>query len=239
MRVHVPTWLKAGAALLAALAVATIATARSQRAKNWLIGQFAAPHGVVGWAIAQTMAHPNKLFRDVHNTASELLDLQPDDRLIDVSCGPGVFLDTHAAHVHHVAGIDSSVINVKLARQRLGDRIAADAAQIIHANPANLPLHTASFTAATSSANLVVYPNPDAVLDEMYRVLQPGGRVVVPYGIDNNDEACVKEIEFWGIKPPTEEEARKAIETAGFSLVSITYIEEGYLNRFITGTKPA
>ena len=81
MRVHIPTWLKAVVALLTMLVVAVVATLRSHRAKNWFIGQFSAPHGVVGWVIAQTMAHPNKLFREVYTMAAELLDVQPDDRI--------------------------------------------------------------------------------------------------------------------------------------------------------------
>ena len=39
--------------------------------------------------------------------------LQPDDGVLDVACGPGAFLKKHASHVHHIAGLDHSGIQIK------------------------------------------------------------------------------------------------------------------------------
>ena len=72
----------------------------------------------------------------------------------------------------------------------------------------------------------------------MYRVLRPGGRLLVDIGIDESDEACVKECDWWGIPHPPEEEARKMVEDAGFALATISYLDHGYLARFISAIKP-
>ena len=48
----------------------------------------------------------------------------------------------------------------------------------------------------------------------------------------------VQEAERWGIPHPSEAEARKLIEDAGFSLVSITYLKGDFPARFLQGVKP-
>lgn len=239
MGFRVPRWLRALVVPLLVFAAAVVALVRSQRFKDWLIGQYSVPHGPFGRVLAEVMAHPNRHFRDVHTRVAELLDLRTDDRLLEVGCGPGAFLDGHGKSLDRVAGIDASLINVSLAKRRLADRIASGTAEIIHGDSARLPWDDETFTAAACPANLVLFPDPKAVLVELHRVLERGGRLAVAYGIDDTDEACVREYEWWGWTPPPEDEVRKAVEDAGFSLVSVSYMEEGYLARYVTGIKPA
>ena len=67
-----------------------------------LVSQFTNPHGALGWITALTMP----LFSDSYcGDLARLLDLQPEDDVLDVACGSGAFLHKRAAHVRHVAGI--------------------------------------------------------------------------------------------------------------------------------------
>lgn len=173
-----------------------------------------------------------------YGPAAEFLQLGSDDALVEVACGSGVFLQRHASHVKRVAGVDLSDIQVGLARRRLRDRIAAGTAEIVRGDAVALPWEDDTFTAAVCLGSLEYFADEVAALREMQRVLQPGGRIVVTCGIDETDEDCVKETEWWGFPHPSEAEARKMVEDAGFSLASISYLEGDYLARFLQGVKP-
>jgi 2-polyprenyl-3-methyl-5-hydroxy-6-metoxy-1,4-benzoquinol methylase len=49
-----------------------------------------------------------RMHKPVYPRVAEALDLRPDDRLLDVGCGEGVFLAEQAAGVAQVAGLDAS-----------------------------------------------------------------------------------------------------------------------------------
>lgn len=233
--IRIPTWAKRLAVMLVGFATLALVLARMVDYKRWLRSQLAIPHGGGGRMVARMMP----MFHQVlYGPAAEYLDVGPDDAVIDVACGSGVFLDRHAGHVQSVAGIDVSEIQVDLARRRLRDRISSGSAEIVHGNATALPWDDNTFTAATCLGSLEFFPDPAAALREMQRVLRPGGRVVLTYGIDDTDEDCVNETKRWGLPHPSEAEARKLVEDAGFSLVSISYLDQDYLARFLQGVKP-
>ena len=98
---------------------------------------------------------------------------------------PGaVFLDQHARHVKRLAGLDLSDIQVRLAQRRLADMIAAGSAEIVQGDAAALPWADESFSAATCMGSLEFIADSAAALREMWRVLRPGGGIVVSYGLD-------------------------------------------------------
>lgn len=174
----------------------------------------------------------------LYGPAADLLQLEAEDDLEEVACGSGVFLDRHASQIQRVAGVDLSGIQVDLARRRLRDRIAAGTAEIVQGDAMALPWEGDSFTAAACLGSLEFFADPALGLREMARVLRPGGRIVVTCGIDEDDEDCVRETERWGLPHPPEAEARKMVEDAGFSLVSITYLDGDYPACFLHGVKP-
>jgi ubiquinone/menaquinone biosynthesis C-methylase UbiE len=228
--------LKALAFALAGITVGASVVARMIDFKGWLRSQSAVPHGRSGRIVAKTMPVFHSLF---YGPAAERLELHRDDILLDVACGSGVLLDRHARGVQHVAGIDLSDIQIDLARRRLQGRIADGSAEIIAGDATHLPWEDGTFTAASCVGSLDFFTDPDAAVEEIYRVLRPGGRVVLTYGVDDRNEKAVAQAASWGLHQPTENEVRLLIEGVGFVLDEISYLDGDSPVRFVHATKPA
>lgn len=235
MALHIPRWIKRAGIVVAGTAAVGAVLARKVDVREWIMGQTAAPHGALGWVAALTMPMAHRAF---YGPAADLLQLQPDDELVEVACGSGVFLDEHTRQVKRIAGLDISDIQVRLARRRLADRVAAGSAEIVKGDALALPWGDEVFSAATCMGSMEYISDPTAALLEMRRVLRPGGRLVISYGMDPSQADFVVQVEKWGIPNPSEEEARKLVEDAGFSLVSVRYLGGDYPARFISGVKP-
>jgi ubiquinone/menaquinone biosynthesis C-methylase UbiE len=110
------------------------------------------------------------------------LDLRNDDRLLDVACGAGALVVDVAPHVERSVGADISEGMLELASARLRD--AGDPGEMRNVEFAQapsdaLPFEDASFTALVCTTALHHFPDPQASIDEMARVLTPGGRLVI------------------------------------------------------------
>jgi ubiquinone/menaquinone biosynthesis C-methylase UbiE len=178
--------------------------------------------------------------RRLYEAAADELDLQLDDDLLDVGCGAGVFLADSAAGVRYVAGVDASQIQVGMARQRLAERIAAGAAEIVLGDAAALPWQDGRFSAIASLNCLKFVPDPDQALREMHRVLRPGGRVVHMTDPPITDPAKSGKVDAFGIWQWSAADSREMMEQAGFADVSVTHLPAKYLKlQLVRGVKPA
>jgi SAM-dependent methyltransferase len=179
------------------------------------------PRGPLGWISTHTvLTTGDTAFREV----AAACQLQPDDAWLDVACGSGAFLAERGAHVGRVAGIDLSDLQVGIARRALADRIAAGTAEVVKGDAAAMPWPDASFTVVTATSVFEVFPDAGAVLDEMVRVLRPGGRAVLNIG--ERVKPGTQTHEGWGGIPVwSEEDARGMVERAGFTDVTVQYVD--------------
>jgi SAM-dependent methyltransferase len=108
----------------------------------------------------------------------ELLALEPGDVVLDVACGPGNISRRLRASVGEgglVVGIDASATMLARAVQ---DTKAANVAYV-RGDAQHLPFRDGSFDKVCCYAALYLMDEPFAAIDEMVRVLAPGGRVAV------------------------------------------------------------
>jgi ubiquinone/menaquinone biosynthesis C-methylase UbiE len=103
-----------------------------------------------------------------------LLDeyLPPTDaglRLLDVGCGTGHQLLRWSSYGYKVAGVDGSAEMLVHARENNPD------AELREADARKLPFEDASFDRVTSIEVLRYLPDPERSIEEMARVLRPGG----------------------------------------------------------------
>lgn len=178
--------------------------------------QFSNPHGSLGWIMALIM--PPLTDRHCGDLA-RVLDVRPEDNLLDVACGAGVFLRKHVSQVHHIAGIDQSEVQIRLARWRNRDRILDGSAEIVQGDAAALPWEDESFSAVTCNC-FNCFSEPWRSLREMYRVLRPQGRVALEIDYCQDEVTARREEEKWGLPSWTEAEFRKLMDEVGFTWVS-------------------
>ena len=179
------------------------------------------PRGWVGRIVAWMMPLGHK---PIYTRVSKLLDLQPQDDLLEVACGSGYFLKKYASHVNSIAGLDYSEVMVDVATKKHKKRITAGTAEIVYGEASQLPWKDNRFSAATSMGSFIAFPKPLESLKEIHRVLRPGGRAVISiewHAEDGLDHS--KKVQQYGMGLWTEGEVREMMEAAGFTEVSFKY----------------
>lgn len=86
-------------------------------------------------------------------------------RVLQVGCGSGVFLDWFASNGHIVSGIDPSSSCLEAARKRMGDRVG-----LSRGFAESLPYEDNEFDTVAMIATLEFVDNPSRALSEAFRV---------------------------------------------------------------------
>jgi SAM-dependent methyltransferase len=140
--------------------------------------QFRLPHGFVGRLAGWYMSREN---RRMNQMAIEWLDVQADDDVLEIGFGPGhgleLLLTTTPAHA--VWGLDPSA---EMAEQALSrNRAAAEANRlwVVVGAVEAMPFSERQFSRVVAVSNFHVWPSRSAGLNEIRRVLRPGGRLVI------------------------------------------------------------
>lgn len=109
---------------------------RGQDRRPHRLPQYVLPRGPVGWIVGKTIP----LFHGpIHREAARVLNLRPDDEVLDVACGNGRFLKKYAGHVRSVAGLDASPVMVKAARKAHRRRLPEGTAAFVLGDASELP----------------------------------------------------------------------------------------------------
>jgi SAM-dependent methyltransferase len=165
-----------------------------QRLRRTIVAQFHDPTGVGGHLAGWIMSHrQSNLARN--RWAVDLLDLQPDDRVLELGCGPGVALAAIADRVVRgvAVGVDQSAVMIGQARRRNAAGISAGRVELVCATVEDLlpvdgerqpaganagPL-SGAFDAALAVNNVGFWDQPERRLAALRDRMRPGGRVAV------------------------------------------------------------
>ncbi|MCW4352669.1 methyltransferase domain-containing protein [Hoyosella sp. YIM 151337] len=131
------------------------------------------PAGVIAF-MGFDVAH----FRAERDKTVDALRLHGECAVLDVACGPGNFTAAFADALEPgglAIGLDISRPMLRKAAQTNNRPNAV----YLRGDAANLPFPDGSLDAVTCYAALYLIPEPFRVVDEMIRVLKPGGRISV------------------------------------------------------------
>ena len=195
------------------------------------VSQFGQPKGPKGWLAAHLVA---RLTGEANRWMVECLQVGRDDRVLDVGCGPGLAVAA-AARVSEepVVGVDASDTMVRFARRRNRAAIRQGRVEIRKADAARLPYPDCHFTRAGSLNSLQFWTSPQDGLMELYRVLEPGGRVAVVLMARSDDPPGP------GV-PPWMEETMARVRTAGFAGLEVaSQTFGGVVHHALLAVRPA
>lgn len=118
------------------------------------------------------------LFRDPRSNREvvALADPRAGQRVLDVGCGPGAAVRRAAAAGAQAVGVDASDAMVRIATRRSHRHPGA---HFVVGHAGDLPLGDDTVDVAWTVEALHHWPDPAAGLDELHRVLVPGGRLLV------------------------------------------------------------
>jgi arsenite methyltransferase len=115
---------------------------------------------------------------DEYRTSLDLLEAVDGSVVLDVGCGPGTLTAQLGERVRPtglVVGVDvSEPMLTRAATTAVGDNVA-----YVRADAEHPPFQDESFDAVFSSLALQLFQDPAAAIDELLRVLRPGGQLVI------------------------------------------------------------
>lgn len=102
----------------------------------------------------------------------------PDGTILVVGVGTGLELGLMPADVR-VTGIDISAAMLRIARERVARKALRHVKSLMVMDAGALEFADGQFDAALAPYVMSVVPNPARVLDEVWRVVRPGGQMIV------------------------------------------------------------
>jgi ubiquinone/menaquinone biosynthesis C-methylase UbiE len=153
-----------------------------ENAVRAVIGQFRRPHGwggrAAGWVMAKRGSN-----RERNLWAVDLLDVKPDDHVLELGFGPGVAIQELARRATNglVGGVDHSEVMVRQARRRNAAAVRAGRVDLRLASAETLPNFDEPFDKVLAVNSLMFWDDPVARLEELRGILRPGGRVAIAY----------------------------------------------------------
>ncbi|MDI6600788.1 MAG: methyltransferase domain-containing protein [Thermoanaerobacteraceae bacterium] len=175
----------------------------------------------------------------------ELAELKEGESILDIGCGRGIDV-LNAANVigesGYAVGIDVTPAMVKAANENLKKSEVKNASFIL-AEAENLPFEDDRFDVVISDCVINHSKDKEKVYRELYRVLKPGGRIVISdvVSLEELPDEIVNDPEEWadcfgGAIP--EDRYISIIRDAGFKDIEYLkrreYLKKGYMVASIT-----
>lgn len=163
----------------------------------------------------------NKGNADLNNFIKDLLDLQENDKVLEVGFGPGKLLHEIASITTKgiVEGIDFSEAMYAEAIKINKKHIADNRLKIQKGNCTDMPYENESFDKVCTSNTIYFWDDPNKIIKEMFRVIKRSGKIVVGF----RDKEQMKNLPLSDdvFKLYSLEEVETVLSNAGFTDISV------------------
>ena len=148
---------------------------------NWLISQSRRPRGLAGWLLARGM---NSAHAPMTDWALSLISLQDSRTVLDIGCGGGGALLrlSELAPQAELHGIDYSPQSLGAAARTNRRLMEQGRVFLREADVSDLPYDDGRFDLTVAINSHYFWPDLEAGLGEIMRVLQPRGSVALAGG---------------------------------------------------------
>ena len=104
--------------------------------------------------------------------------ISPDSKVLDVACGSGSSARVIAAEFGaSVIGCDFSAFSLERAKSTAPAEASSSSPTFVRAAAERLPFESGSFDVAICECSVCLFESRDLVLEQIRRVLRPGGRI--------------------------------------------------------------
>lgn len=186
--------------------------------QKYISQQYRRPSGIVGRWIGQKMAEQH---RPENLWTVRLLDVQPNDKLLEIGFGPGFAVQQVAQSLTNglIAGIDFSQTMVSTATRRNTKAVQEGRADLRYGDVTALPFADNFFDKAFSINSIYFWTDLPAALLELWRVIKPGGTLILTFlPLERwNSEKYGTPTPTPEFQPYASEQIKKALITAGFT----------------------
>ena len=175
------------------------------------------PKGRMGRAMLKFM---NLCHAPLTNWGLSLVDIQDSWTMLDIGCGGGATLKRllKRSRGAQVYGIDISEESVAKAIKVNADVINKQVF-VQQGSAAELPYEDGKFNLVTAVETVYFWPNLPSCLQEVHRVLKPGGHFAIMVEVVDTDSKWTNFVE--GMTAYTPEQLKALLDDAGFAQTEI------------------
>ncbi|MQR94318.1 class I SAM-dependent methyltransferase [Fictibacillus phosphorivorans] len=200
--------------------------------KEFIDQNYQTPKGLIGTYIVEKMVRQHKPETD---WTIDLLELQDQDHVLELGCGAGYAIQIISERylVQEIVGIDLSATAIRSATTRNKKTVNKERTKLIQANFNALPFPDKMFNKVFSIQTIYFWDKIDIIVSEIYRVLKPGGMVVITFSNGKDDKT------WKSVQEVSENQVMPFMMETGFNDVSLVRGPDsrGFHTVSIKGTK--